>query len=135
MTTKPFTPVIPAMLQPAYDGYCYAPALVAGRDIYVSGLLGYDADGTVPEGLTRQLANIFAHLEMILAEAGASLADVYKLNTFHLGDLKGQMPEFIQVKTERLGAPHPAWTAIGVAELALPGAVIEVAAIARLPDA
>jgi enamine deaminase RidA (YjgF/YER057c/UK114 family) len=135
MTAKPFAPVIPEMLQPVYDGYCYAPAVIVGRDIHVSGLIGFAADASVPEGLTEQLANIFAHLELILAEAGASLADVYSLTSYHLGDLKGQMPEFIRVKTEKLGAPHPAWTAIGIAELALPGALIEVAASARLPDA
>lgn len=132
MTTKSFSPVVPEMLKPVYNGYCYAPAVIVGDDVYVSGLLGYNADGSVPEDLTQQLVNIFAHLEMILNEAGAGLADVYNLTSYHLGDLKGQMPEFIRVKTQMLGAPHPAWTAIGVAELALPGALVEVTATARL---
>lgn len=134
MTTKPFLPVIPALLQPAYDGYCYAPAVIVGRDIRVSGLLGFDLDGTVPDDLTIQIGNIFEHLAMILAGAGASLAEVFSLTSYHLGDLKGQMPEFIRIQAERLGQPHPARTAIGTSELALLGALIEVSAIARLPE-
>ena len=132
MTTKPFSPIVPAPLQIAYDGYHYAPAVRVGNDLHLSGLIGFDAEGVVPDDYSQQVSNIFDTMTLVLAEAGATLADVYSLTSYHIGDLKGQMPEFIRIQAERLGTPHPAWTAVGTTELALPGALIEVVAIARV---
>ena len=135
MTTKPFAAVVPAPLQPIYDGYCFAPAVRVGNDLYLSGIMGYNADQSVPDDLATQIGNIFDQMAMVLAEAGASLSDVFSLTSYHVGDLIGQMPTFIGIQAERLGKPHPAWTAIGTTQLALPGIMLEVSAIARLPNA
>jgi enamine deaminase RidA (YjgF/YER057c/UK114 family) len=132
MTGKIFTPVVPAHLQEAYDGYCFAPAVRVGNDLHLSGQIGFDATGAVPEDYATQVSNIFDHMAMVLAEAGASLADVFSLTSYHVGDLAAQMPAFIRIQAERLGKPHPAWTAIGTTALAFPGALIEVSAIARV---
>lgn len=130
---KRFKPVIPSPMQPAYDGYKYAPAVIAGNQIHISGLLGLGEDGSVPDDYAQQVENIFGLMELVLAEAGATLADVFSMTSYHVGDLPRQMPDFIRVKTERLGEPHPAWTAIGVSQLALEGAQIEVSVIAFAP--
>jgi enamine deaminase RidA (YjgF/YER057c/UK114 family) len=37
------------------------------------------------------------------------------------------------VKDEFVGEPYPAWTAIGVAELVNPKAIVEIRVIARQP--
>lgn len=132
MTTKPFSAIVPAPLQPVYDGYGFAPAVRVGNDLHISGIMGYNADQTVPDDLASQIGNIFDHMAMVLAEAGASLSDVFSLTSYHVGDLASQMPVFIGIQAERLGKPHPAWTALGTTQLALPGALVEVAAIARL---
>lgn len=134
MTDKPYTPIVPAPWQPVYDHYCHAPAVRVGGDIHLSGLIGYDSDGSVPEDFAMQVENIFDSMAAILAEAGAGLADVFSLTSYHLDDLKGQMPEFIRIQAGRLGKPHPAWTAVGATELALPGALVEVSAIARIAE-
>jgi enamine deaminase RidA (YjgF/YER057c/UK114 family) len=38
----------------------------------------------------------------------------------------------MKVRDRYLKEPYPAWTAIGVAELAVPGGLVEVKVIARL---
>jgi enamine deaminase RidA (YjgF/YER057c/UK114 family) len=38
----------------------------------------------------------------------------------------------MKVKDRYLSAPYPAWTAIGISELAIPGGLVEIKVIARL---
>lgn len=44
------------------------------------------------------------------------------------------MPVFMAVRDRYLMAPYPAWTAIGVAELIVPGGLVELRAIARVGE-
>ena len=39
----------------------------------------------------------------------------------------------MKVKDNYMADPYPAWTAIGITELAFPGALVEIKIIARLP--
>ena len=54
--------------------------------------------------------------------------------TFHVG-LREHLGTFVKVKDRYIEAPYPAWTAIGVVELAVPGALVEIRATARLRSA
>ena len=42
------------------------------------------------------------------------------------------MAAFMAVKDRYLREPYPAWTAIGVAELIVPGGLVELRAVARV---
>ena len=44
------------------------------------------------------------------------------------------MGEFMSVRDEFLSEPWPAWTAIGITELAIPGARVEIRVTAALKD-
>ena len=72
-------------------------------------------------------------MKAVIEGAGASLADVVKLNTYHVG-LQAQLGTFAKVRDRYFDAPYPAQTAVGVAELAVPGAIIEIDATAVLPE-
>ena len=50
--------------------------------------------------------------------------------TYHVG-LREHFEEFTRIKDEFIKEPYPAWTAIGVSELAADGAVIEIKVTAR----
>lgn len=130
--TKAFTVIVPEAYRDIYAAYKYAPAIRIGKDIHVSGIIGANPDLSVPEDYDAQVRNIFRLLETILAETGATLADVYSLTSYHVGDLAAQTGGFIAVQAERLGTPHPAWTAVGISQLAVPGALLEVSAMARV---
>ncbi len=71
----------------------------------------------------------FEGLKRTLAAAGASLADVVELTTFHI-DLRGEMQQFAKVKDKYLSRNYPAWTAVGVTQLVLSELRVEIRAIA-----
>jgi enamine deaminase RidA (YjgF/YER057c/UK114 family) len=76
-----------------------------------------------------QFATAFEALEEILAAAGATLADVVEITSYHV-EIGRHMETFMRVKERYLGEPYPAWTAIGVSELVVPGGLVELKATA-----
>jgi enamine deaminase RidA (YjgF/YER057c/UK114 family) len=110
---------------PFGDGYVHAVA--AGGAIYVSGQVGVDPDGTIPEGFEAQARRAFANLEAVLAAAGAELADVVKVTVLLVdGD---DLPAYRTVR-ETFLAHRPASTLMVVKALALPELRFEIEAIA-----
>jgi len=124
--------VIPASMKSSYDNFHFAPAVIDGDRIFCSGQLGTGADGKISPDPETQFAQAFENVSAILAEAGASMADVIEISTFHIG-LAEHMRTFMKVKDRFVAEPYPAWTAVGTPELAFPGALVEVKVIARKP--
>ncbi len=59
----------------------YSRAVVDGRWVFVAGTSGF-ANGQIAEGVVEQTEQIFATLKPVLAEAGASLADVVRVRVY-----------------------------------------------------
>jgi len=97
--------------------------------IWVSGQVGIDAAMKPATGMEAQAHLAFQGLRSVLEAAGASLADVVELMTFHI-DLRGQMQAFASVKDEYFPDRYPSWTAVGVTQLALPELCVEIRAVA-----
>ena len=55
-----------------------------------------------------------------------------EITTYHV-DMSRHMDTFMRVKDRYIQAPYPAWTAIGVAELIVPGGLMEIRAVAKTP--
>jgi enamine deaminase RidA (YjgF/YER057c/UK114 family) len=114
-------------------GYSHATA-ATGRVIAVSGQLPVDADGTLvsTSDALVQARQVFANLAGALAAAGATPADVLRLN-FYVTDLA----DLDAVRTARDefvgGGPPPASSAFQVAGLILPDAKVEIDAMAVIP--
>jgi enamine deaminase RidA (YjgF/YER057c/UK114 family) len=123
--------VIPAAMQAMYDRFHFAPAVRAGEFLLCSGQLGLGPDGRVIADPEAQFTAAFENLKSVLAEAGLGLGDVVELTTFHAGGMQQHLPAFMRVKDRYLPDPYPAWTAIGIVELAMPGALVELRANAR----
>ena len=126
---QPRRQVIPASMQAMYDAYHFAPATRVGDMIWVSGQVGIDAAMRPGKGMEAQARLAFEGLKAVLEAAGASLADVVELTTFHT-DLRGDMPQFQKVKDEYFPDRYPSWTAVGTTQLALPEFLVEVRAVA-----
>ncbi len=124
--------IIPASMQPIYDQWHFAPAVRVNDTLYLSGLMGTEADSSVSDDPQRQFGQVFSRMEEVLAEAGCGLGDVVEMTSYHL-QLGETFSVFSAVKDARMPPPHPAWTAIGVHSLLLPGALVEVKAVARVP--
>lgn len=96
----------------------------------ISGQVGRDETGSAiadPEG---QFVAAFENVGAILKEARLSYADIVDLSTFHTSF--DSFALFVDVKNRFLASePYPAWTAVGVTALALPGLLVEIKALAR----
>ena len=121
--------IVPAPFQAFYDTYHFSPATRVGDIIWVSGQVGIGADMKPAEGMQAQAQIAFECLKGVLEAAGASLADVVELTTFHT-DLRGDMAAFAPVKDAYFPNRYPSWTAVGVTQLALPELCIEIRAVA-----
>ena len=125
--------VIPESVTGTAERYRYSPGIVvpAGELLFVSGQVGRDATGTVVLDPERQFATAFENLDAVLTAAGTTLAHVVELTTYHTA--MEHLALFAEVKARFLAsAPYPAWSAIGVHELALPGLLVEIKATATL---
>jgi enamine deaminase RidA (YjgF/YER057c/UK114 family) len=123
--------VIPAGMEGFYDDFHFSPAVKDGDRLFCSGMIGLDADGKAVNDAESQYVQAFESLKAILATAGGSFSDVVEMTSFHVG-LQGQLNLFMKVKDHYLKEPYPAWTAIGVSELAVPGALVEIKIVARV---
>jgi enamine deaminase RidA (YjgF/YER057c/UK114 family) len=122
--------IIPKGSEALYERLHFAPAIRSGEWVYCSGDLGSDASGSVPDDPEQQFTNVFENLTRTLEAAGVSLADVVEMTSYHVG-LQEHMQSFMKVKDRYVSETYPAWTAIGVTELAVPGALVEVRVVAR----
>ena len=124
------TRIIPAANQRSYDNFHFAPAVRDGDNLRLSGVIGTNEKGKADEDPATQFRQAFEGVQAVLAEAGAELADITDITSFHVG-LQAHMGTFMAVKDEFIKAPYPAWTAIGCTELAIPGGLVELQIIAR----
>jgi len=105
-----------------------------GNTVYVSGQIGRDSTMRLVGDREAQMVQAFDNLQLVLEAAGATLADVVDLTTFHT-DMR-DLPLFMQVRDRYLQShPRPAWTAVGAHMLGGgPGYIIEIKAIAELSE-
>lgn len=123
--------VNPASMKGYYDDFHFAAAARSADLLLCSGQLGTGHDGAVIEDPEAQFVAAFEHVGTVLAEAGLDFDDVLEITTFHVG-LRDHLATFVSVKDRFMPAPYSAWTAIGVSQLALPGALVEIRATAQL---
>ena len=120
---------------PPSPGYSQAVEAKGGRIIYVAGQVAVDRSGkVVGEGDMRlQAQQTFENLKAALASVGATFDHVVKVNNY-IVNIGANIALFREVRDKYVntGAP-PASTTIGVPELARPGALFEVEAVAILP--
>jgi enamine deaminase RidA (YjgF/YER057c/UK114 family) len=123
--------VIPKGQEGFYERFHFAPAVKDGDRLFCSGVIGVGADGKASPDPETQFTQAFETLSSVLTAAGAAFPDVVEMTTFHVG-LQQNLGTFMRVKDKYLSEPYPAWTAIGVTELAIPGGLVEIKVIARL---
>jgi len=127
-----FKPIVPEGMEAFYNDYQFAPAVRSGDLVIISGQLGFDDDGSIPADPAAQINKAFGAIGYILSSEGMDFSHVIAIDSFHVGDVHAQMELFIAEKARFIPEPHPAWTAVGVAGLALPEAVVEVKVTARI---
>ena len=120
------------------SGYSYVvDATGPGRTVYIAGQLGLDMENKLvgtPGDFRAQCTKAIENLKAALASVGAGLSDVVKI-TNYLTDMSSHIGIYREVRDQFFTMPRPASTAVGISQLARPGALFEIEAIAVLPAA
>jgi len=117
-------------------GYTYVvEATGPNRLIFIAGQLGLDLENKLvgePGDFRAQADKAIENLKLALADAGATINDVVKINNY-LVDMS-HIAIFREVRDRHfnMSAP-PASTTVAISQLARPGALFEIEAIAVLP--
>jgi 2-iminobutanoate/2-iminopropanoate deaminase len=108
----------------------YTDAVRAGGLVFVSGCVPVDSQGRLVGGddVVAQARQTLANVDAVLLAAGCSFADVVKVTIF-LVDVDDR-PLINPVRQEFFGETRPASTLVEVSRLAIPGARIEIEAVA-----
>jgi enamine deaminase RidA (YjgF/YER057c/UK114 family) len=115
-----------------YDNFHFSEAVEASGFLFCSGIIGTGSDGKVPDDISDEFHNAWRNVVDLLKSAGADTSHIVESTTYHVG-LQANMAAYMAVRDEYLCEPWPAWTAIGITELAVPGAHVEIRITAKLP--
>lgn len=120
---------VPGLAEPISH---YTDAVWAGSLLFISGCVPIDSDGElVPGDVQAQARQVFANISVVLDAAGGSFADIVKVTVF-LVDVEDRRAVNL-VRQEIFGDTRPASTLVEVSRLAIPGARVEVEAVALIP--
>ena len=109
-----------------------------GTLIYLAGQVSSDASGKlVGEGnFEAQAEQVFGNLKLALEAAGATMADIVKMNIYLVAEVdQAEVPKLRAIRDRFVNvAKPPASTLVVVTRLARPGWLIEIEAIAATDD-
>ena len=111
----------------------FTDAVAAGGLLFVSGVVAVDENRELVGGddVVAQARKVFENMGAVLTAAGCSFADVVKVTIF-LTDVNDR-PLVNPVRQEVFGETRPASTLVEIPALVIPGAKIEVEAVALMP--
>jgi len=118
-------------------GYTHVVVTSQGKLVFISGQVARDKQGNlVGKGdLRAQTVQVFENLKAALASAGATFNDVVKINWYVKDYKQENLAVLREVRTMYVNKDNPpASTLAGVAALALDDYLIEVEAVAAIPD-
>ena len=117
---------------PTVPGIADSARVKGGDLIFLSGQVGLEPDGSVPDSFERSIELTYGELERALKAAGATYEDLVRVNVYitHLDQEK--LVTWRTIRNRIVNAPEPtASTVIGVHSL-YKGASIEIDAIAAV---
>jgi enamine deaminase RidA (YjgF/YER057c/UK114 family) len=117
--------IVPPGMENLVERFHYAPGVLVGDTLFVSGQVGRDENLKVIEDKREQFAQAFRNVGKVLAAAGFEFSDVVELETWFL-HFPGDLPIFMEVKDQFLGTTTPTWTGFGVSSFSMPGIVCEI---------
>jgi enamine deaminase RidA (YjgF/YER057c/UK114 family) len=109
-----------------------------GTQVFVAGQIGWDAaQRLVGPGLVEQTAQALRNAMEVLAEAGGRPEHVVRLTWYllNLDDYRASAKALGEVYRSIMGRHYPTMSAVQVAGLVEPGAVVELEITAVIPDA
>ena len=123
---------MPRILNPptiAPTGGPYSHGVLVGapfKRLIMSGQVPVRSDGSVPEGLEAQLAQVFDNILALIGAAQLDVADIVRLRVFVT--VPDSLRVYRKVRMDKLGPIAPASTFLQVAGLASPDWLCEIEA-------
>ncbi|MGI3224177.1 RidA family protein [Streptomyces sp. GTA36] len=111
--------------------------VTGGRLIFITGQMALDADGKLVGAgdLPAQIEQVFKNIETALGAVGADFSHVVKLTVLSVEDFASHMFAYGEVRDRYINAENPPAGAVILApKLVMEGALVDIAAIAHLPD-
>ena len=102
--------------------------LAEGKQVFVAGMIGWDENGKLEDGLVGQFRKTLENTVAVLKEGGATPADIVRM-TWYVKDLdeyRNNLAGIGQAYREVIGKNFPVMAVIGVADLVERGAMIEI---------
>ncbi|WP_375772166.1 RidA family protein [Archangium gephyra] len=122
---------------PRPNGYSHVVEVRTGRTIYISGQVALDATGNIVGvgDFRAQTEQVFANLSGALSAVGANFEHVVKLTIFVTHLEPETLSVLREVRDRHIDAAHgPASSLVEVTRLFRPELLVEVEAIAVIPD-
>jgi enamine deaminase RidA (YjgF/YER057c/UK114 family) len=126
MTQRAIYP--PGSFTTAHD-IMVSPGVISGGHIFLTGMTGSRADGSMPSDPAEQIRAAFEKIGAVLQEAGLTHRSIVEMTSYHVG-LRDHFDLFNMIRSEYVQEPFPAWTAVEVAGLRRVGAFVEIRVIA-----
>lgn len=118
--------IIPPGMENIVERYHYAPGVLVGDTLYVSGQVGRDENLEVVADREQQFEQCFRNIGKVLGAADFAFSDIVELESWFLA-FPADLPLFMHVKDRWIKGPvFPTWTGFGVAAFSMPGIVCEV---------
>lgn len=118
-------------------GYTHVVTAAGGKMVFIAGQVAWDVKGEIvgKGDLRAQATQAYTNLKAALAAAGATTADVAKMNTYVVNFKSTDLSVIREVRSQFFPQENlPASTLVGVQALAMDGLLIEVEAIATVKE-
>ncbi|GLU88435.1 RidA family protein [Agromyces sp. NBRC 114283] len=126
--------VVPEGVYPPTADFSQGIRVSGGDLVFLSGIIGMRPDGTMPAEPAAQIELAFENLVKVLEAAGATAADVVKVNVFVRDDFSLVRDELRAIRARYFTHDFPVSTLIQVAGFAGPDYRFEIEAIAAVPS-
>jgi enamine deaminase RidA (YjgF/YER057c/UK114 family) len=120
---------------PKSIGYSQVAIVTGGKVVFIAGQVALDKSGNVvgKDDFRLQIEQVFENLKAAIEAAGGSFHDVIKLNSYFLDF--SNVSAFREVRDRYIDVRNaPASTAVQVSRLFRPEFLVEVEAVAVVPD-
>lgn len=128
--------IVPDSLKERTEQMQFAPAVRAGDMVFCSGVIAALKEGedATDEAYFRAADEAFSEIDIILKEAGGSIADVVDMTGYHV-DFNSHMAPMFQAKAKWMPGPFfSCYTLIGISALFDPLGFVELKARAFIPE-
>jgi len=119
-------------------GYSHIAKVRGGTTLYLAGQVSSDATGKlIGEGnFEAQVEQVFQNIKIAVEAAGGTMADIVKLNIYLVAEVApSEVPKLRAIRDRYVNVEHPpASTLVTVTQLARPGWLIEIEAVAVVGD-